>query len=215
MTLTEEYENQQSWHTDPEKLTFIICERVKPEQEVYPSLQAKVIDAEDRMIGDINFFIYVDDETNADDTQEKEIVEETGQYDGADEAGTQQTEGKIRLRGEVDVMIAEQRYRRRGYGKGSVMALLMFLRRNMRSILDEYSRGVGITREVEMTTLMVKIKEENMASRQLFGWLGFKECGGVNYFGEVTMIMPWEAIDGLVDQWLNDGEVYGQFKYEE
>lgn len=58
MTLEEEYENQQSWRTSHDKLTFIIC---APPATASPSITARDADADAEMRGDINFFLYPSD----------------------------------------------------------------------------------------------------------------------------------------------------------
>lgn len=196
MTLEEEYENQQSWRTAPEKLTFIICEPLaKTNSTVPPKVEAKVVDADEHMIGDINFFIYQDD--------------------GSDDEGTEATGSKVALRGEIDVMIAQQGHQRQGYGSASVRALLMYLRRNMESILREYTAGLRIEEQVEMVGLMVKIKEGNTGSRRLFEKLGFEQSGNVNYFGEVMLVIEWGKIEELADEWLSSDELYKEVRYEQ
>ncbi|KID91880.1 methionyl-tRNA synthetase [Metarhizium guizhouense ARSEF 977] len=192
LTLEEEYENQQSWRTAHEKLTFIICEALPTADRASPSIKAKAVDADDRMIGDINFFIYQDDDP-----------EETSPNRKANAA----------LRGEIDVMIANTEHRRQGFGSASVQALLMYLRENMKHILKEYTCSLKLG-QVDLAELMVKIQEGNIGSRRLFENMGFKQVGGVNYFGEVTLLVAWAKVEKLVDGWLSSGEVYREVRYE-
>ncbi|KHN95600.1 methionyl-tRNA synthetase [Metarhizium album ARSEF 1941] len=193
LTLEEEYENQQSWRSAHEKLTFIICQALPAAARTWPSVEAKVVDAGDRMIGDINFFIYQDDEP-----------EET----------SQDRRAKVALRGEIDVMIANKEHRGQGFGSASVRALLMYLRKNMEPILKEYACGLTLGQGVEMVGLMVKIQEGNTGSRRLFEKLGFEQVGDVNYFGEVMLVLPWGKAESLVDGWLSSGEAYREVRYE-
>ncbi|TWU73363.1 methionyl-tRNA synthetase [Metarhizium rileyi] len=193
LTLEEEYENQRSWRTAHDKLTFIICEALCAADQSSASVKAEVVDADDRMVGDINFFIYQDN-----DAEESPQVQRTS----------------VALRGEIDVMIAHKEHRRRGYGSASVRALLIYLRSSMRDILEEYNRGLGICRDANMVGIMVKIQEGNTGSRRLFEKMGFKQVGDVNYFGEIMLFIAWEAVDSLVDGWLSSGEVYREVRYE-
>ncbi|KAL7823800.1 GNAT domain-containing protein [Trichoderma gracile] len=181
MTLEEEYENQQSWRTSHDKLTFIVCEPLSGERE---SVKAQGDDSPDKMRGDINFFLYLDD------------GEDDEQVDGLGENST------IRLRGEVDVMIASTQHRGKGFGEAAVRSMLGYIRRHLSDILNEYANGEGLDEEkVQLVGLMAKIKEDNTGSRALFGKLGFKQEGEANYFGEVKMVMDWEGsgTEGLVE----------------
>ncbi|EGG23553.1 N-acetyltransferase 9 [Cavenderia fasciculata] len=53
LTLEEEYENQDSWYTDPKKCTFIILDKSKIKADEYDNIKERSIEA---MIGDINIF---------------------------------------------------------------------------------------------------------------------------------------------------------------
>ncbi|KAK7408581.1 methionyl-tRNA synthetase [Neonectria punicea] len=110
MTLHEEYENQQSWRTSSDKLTFIIC---APANESIA--RAKVADADDKMRGDINFFLYPYED------------------DDAAEDGW--------CTGEVDVMIASTAHRGLGVGQAAVCALLVYLRAHVDGVMAEYAAG--------------------------------------------------------------------------
>lgn len=123
------------------------------------------------MLGDINLFIYPDlddSDSNPDSPPEKETA---------------------RVFGEVDVMIASPPHRNNGYGKAAVKSLLTFIQRNLPGILAEYAAFTGHEGPVEMGKLVAKIKERNEASKVLFRGLGFVAEGGVNYFGEVEMVL--------------------------
>ncbi|KAJ3499183.1 hypothetical protein NLG97_g549 [Lecanicillium saksenae] len=184
MTLEEEYENQQSWRTSADKLTFIICE---PVASTETTIIAKKQDSDDHMIGDVNFFLYADDE------------EDNGSASDS-------------LVGEVDVMIAAKEHRGKGYGEAAVRNLLLYIQKNLDAILREYSQG-GATKPLR--ALMVKIQESNKGSRALFEKLGFKQTGTVNYFGEVKMVFEWNG--GVRDRdhsWKAVVEDYRELKYE-
>lgn len=180
MTLEEEYENQESWRTSHDKLTFIVCEPLSgaasKENDEARQIKAQVEDSPDKMKGDINFFLYLADEEDDD-----EVVEPR-------EGST------IRLTGEVDVMIANTQHRGKGVGEAAVRSILAYIRRNLLEILKEYAQGEKLNVEkVQLVGLMVKIKQENTGSRALFKKLGFKQEGEANYFGEVKMVIDWEA----------------------
>ncbi|RSL92732.1 hypothetical protein CEP52_013648 [Fusarium oligoseptatum] len=117
MTLEEEYENQQSWRTSSDKLTFIVC---APLEEVTSIIKAGTADADELMRGDINFFLHPYEANE----EEEAIAQE-----------------KNWLTGEVDVMIASPSHRGRGFGRAAVQALLTYLRRHMSEMLAEYGGG--------------------------------------------------------------------------
>ncbi|KAF4969990.1 hypothetical protein FSARC_2893 [Fusarium sarcochroum] len=112
MTLDEEYENQQSWRTSSDKLTFIVCAPVKEDSTL---VKAGTSDADALMRGDINFFLYP--------------------YEADDEDETE-TQGWVT--GEVDVMIASTSHRGQGLGRAAVCALLVYLRKHLEGVLKEY-----------------------------------------------------------------------------
>ncbi|KAK1995851.1 hypothetical protein LX36DRAFT_659204 [Colletotrichum falcatum] len=178
LTLEEEYENQQSWRTSHDKLTFIICHPLPASCETsetkLEAVQAGEVDAPDHMIGDINFFIYPNDDDGDDDDEPTQTVAE-GSYVG-----------------EVDVMVASKDHRGKGIGHAAVTTLLTYVHRNKERILAEYVEGEGKAGEgkaPELKGLMVKIKEKNAASIALFRRLGFVQKGDVNYFGEIQMVL--------------------------
>ncbi|TDZ40001.1 putative methionine--tRNA ligase [Colletotrichum spinosum] len=158
LSLEEEYENQQSWRTSHDKLTFILCQPVSSDV----AIKAGEVDAPERMIGDINFFVYPHDDDE---------------------------EGEGAYVGEVDVMVAEKASRGKGVGYAAVTSLLAYVHRNQEKILEEYVEGEGKSGKAELKGLMVKIKEGNAASIALFKRVGFAQKGEVNYFGEVTMVL--------------------------
>ncbi|KAM0204881.1 hypothetical protein ACHAQI_009697 [Fusarium lateritium] len=113
MTLEEEYENQQSWRTSSDKLTFIVCAPVT--QDTSP-VKAGTADSNALIRGDINFFLYP---FEADDEEEPAV-----------------TQGWVT--GEVDVMIASPSHRGQGLGRAAVCGLLVYLQKHIEGILAEY-----------------------------------------------------------------------------
>ncbi|KAL7801583.1 acyl-CoA N-acyltransferase [Trichoderma afarasin] len=198
MTLEEEYENQESWRTSHDKLTFIVCEPLSGagsnESDEARQIKAQVDDSPEKMKGDINFFLYLADE------------EEDG-----DEVAQPRESSTIRLTGEVDVMIANTQHRGKGVGEAAVRSILAYIRRNLPEILKEYAQSEKLDVEkVQLVGLMAKIKQENTGSRALFKKLGFKQEGEANYFGEVKMVMDWEASGSLG---MAEGLEYRELEY--
>ncbi|EGX89662.1 Acyl-CoA N-acyltransferase [Cordyceps militaris CM01] len=182
MTLEEEYENQQSWRTSADKLTFLICEPVVAGTETIITAQKQ--DADPHMVGDVNFFLHLDDD------------------DGGGDA----------LIGEVDVMIAAKEHRGQGYGEAAVRSLLLYIQTNLDAVLEEYAQGGAVK---SLRALMVKIQQGNTGSRALFEKVGFTQVGGVNYFGEIKMLLEWrDGVKGRDDAWRAAARGYQELRYE-
>ncbi|KXJ93294.1 GNAT domain-domain-containing protein [Microdochium bolleyi] len=205
LTLEEEYENQVSWRTSGDKLTFILClTENKNEPSSSPSssrlmgtAQAGVVragqaDAPERMIGDINLFLTPWDEVDTSD----------------DDGGGGATGDVSHVNGEIDIMIASPAHRRLGLGSEAVTALLRYIAQHAREILAEYaaftagtssstSKGQHQEQEQEqqeqqqyiLKDLVAKINASNEGSIALFKRLGFRQRGEVNYFGEVQLVL--------------------------
>ncbi|KAJ9143835.1 GNAT domain-containing protein [Pleurostoma richardsiae] len=175
LTLEEEYENQESWRESRDKLTFIVCQPVAG--GAARPVVAGQVDAPERMVGDINFFLHPWDEEDPDE-------------DGHTAAATEADRGRgvTLCAGEVDIMIADHSHRGRGVGRAAVSAFLRYIRSNLTAILEEYASDKDV-RQAKLRLLMAKIKESNAGSIALFKSLGFVQKGDVNYFGEVTMVL--------------------------
>ncbi|KAK5656307.1 hypothetical protein OQA88_4687 [Cercophora sp. LCS_1] len=160
LTLEEEYENQGSWRASHDKLTFIICQPLSA-TDSQVSITEGEADCEEKMIGDVNFFL----------------------HDGEDEEGF--------CVGEVDIMIAGVQDRGKGVGRAVVSSFLHYLQRNLDGVLTEYKTSrLGDNAELpKLRQLVVKIKADNAASIALFKSLGFTQEGGVNYFGEIKLVL--------------------------
>lgn len=145
-------------------------------------------DADDRMRGDVNFFLHAYQDEN------------------------DEPEAESWLTGEVDVMIAGEDHRRQGLGRAAVCALLVYLESHLDQILQEHDLASGGSAST-LKGLMVKIQEGNAASRTLFQTLGFKQQGEVNYFGEVMMAMVWGELKKQ-DWWEGAVGDYREVDYE-
>ncbi|KAF3358337.1 hypothetical protein VdG1_05413 [Verticillium dahliae VDG1] len=146
LSLEEEYENQASWRTADDKLTFIIC-RPLAAGAASTEITAGTADHEDAMVGDPPDFV-----------------------------------------GEIDVMVAEKGDRGRGVGFAAVTALMEYVLRHVDDILREHGPRNG-ARVPRLRGLMAKIQAGNDKSMALFQRVGFTQKGGVNYFGEMEMVL--------------------------
>ncbi|RYP52495.1 hypothetical protein DL768_002322 [Monosporascus sp. mg162] len=218
LTLDEEYENQQSWRTSHDKLTFIVCQALESGNDPGASeavqgdeshagdhcnsavtgdkVHAGEVDTPDRMVGDINLFL-----TPWEDDEDDEDADGRGMNglvtDGAVDSIPNGRRGRAvsYCNGEVDIMIADRGRRGNGLGISAVSTLLHFIRRHLKSILAEYgaAREAGFGARVkslyELKDLVAKINAANVGSIALFTKLGFKQRGEVNYFGEIEMVL--------------------------
>ncbi|KAE8383019.1 GNAT domain-containing protein [Aspergillus bertholletiae] len=166
LSLEEEYAMQQSWRQDPDKLTFIVCQ---PSPTGTPLHDED--DSSERMIGDVNLFLRVDDGEEGD--SEPQIV------------------------GEIELMIAEKCNQRKGLGKATLVSFLRYIADHEGEILEEFIRGdqaaAKALRETDVSGwrfsyLSVKIGQGNARSLGLFEGAGFRKVSEeANYFGEFEL----------------------------
>lgn len=182
LTIEEEYSMQRSWREDADKLTFIVCthpgvqyydDSTKEAQE--HSLNPGEQDAPERMIGDVNLFLY-DDEEDEDEDQDK-----TEQERGSE------TEGEVKVKnviGELEIMIARRDQRGKGMAQETLRAFMSYIQSSLDDLLVEYA-GTG---SVLLKYLRVKIDKDNVRSLKLFERVGFvRTSAEPNYFGEVEL----------------------------
>merc|ERR1712038_292091 len=74
------------------------------------------------------------------------------------------------IQAELDVMIAEENYRKRGMGKEASLLMMLY--------------GA---QSIDIRRFFVRIKEDNIASRTMFENLGFRECNYEKCFGEYEL----------------------------
>ncbi|OOF97889.1 hypothetical protein ASPCADRAFT_2958 [Aspergillus carbonarius ITEM 5010] len=167
LSIEEEYAMQQSWRQDPDKLTFIVCLPV-PESRAEFSIQ-DTDDTPDRMVGDINLFLRVDDGDEGD--AEPQII------------------------GEIELMIAEKGNQRKGFGKAALTTFLRYIVEHEGEILGEFvGRDEGAAKAmkkggvVRLECLSVKIGKDNERSLGLFEGAAFRKVSDEpNYFGEFEL----------------------------
>lgn len=174
-------------------------------------------DAPDRMVGDINLFLTPwegDEDGDGDSGQGAHASSLDGSVNSSSRSGLGDPAAAAAVsycNGEVDIMIADRDHRGKGLGISAVSALLRFIRRHRTPILAEYGKAqedgghgregggeaVGAQhRRYVLKDLVAKINAANAGSIALFTRLGFKQKGGVNYFGEIEMVL--EGFGGIL-----------------
>jgi RimJ/RimL family protein N-acetyltransferase len=165
---------QRSWRLDADKLTFIVCAAPTEQQAAVEAAVAPEHDAPDRMVGDVNLFLFADDE------DEDEDGEKGSQTEGAS--------GEFVI-GELEIMIARVEARGKGMARETLCAFMWYITSSLGGILGEYRAGEGKGRVLKY--LRVKIDKDNVRSLGLFERVGFKRTAAEpNYFGEVEMRTP-------------------------
>ena len=169
LSLDEEYAMQRSWRTDRDKLTFIICLTLPSGHSIKP-VQAGDYDSTDRMIGDINLFLFPE---NSDD----------------DETDGNEFSPPANVIGEIELMIARKDLHRQGYGRAALLTFMSYVLSNWQQIAKEFIWDCRAGCKMpELSYLRVKINQSNQRSISLFESVGFKPVGGgPNYFGEVEL----------------------------
>lgn len=174
---------QQSWRQDADKLTFIVClPLLSPSSSSGNGQGLKDEgDASDRMLGDINLFLRVEDE---DEEEEKE--------------GSSHPQ----IVGEIELMIAEKQNQRKGYGKASLLSFLKYIVDHERELLSEFVNGDPVAKQaiststsnfeeksrLKLSCLSVKIGQSNTRSLALFESLSFEKVSSEpNFFGEFEL----------------------------
>ncbi|KAK2461168.1 hypothetical protein APHAL10511_006695 [Amanita phalloides] len=167
LSLDEEYEMQQKWLFDDDKLTFIILSK---ESSLCNGETIHVSDPRIGLlplVGDVNIFLH--GTPMASPTKEPQ--------DGQDEDNF--------FEAEVEIMIAEPAYRRRGLAQEALQLMLSYVTGTPN--LFNASMIVSSPLRIPATCLVTRITESNDPSIKLFEKLGFKVTKKVDVFKEVEM----------------------------
>lgn len=189
---------QMRWRQDADKLTFISC--IPPVGTGgggvggVEYILAGRDDAPERMVGDVNLFLFDEDEEGS---------------DGGGGGGG----GSRRVVGEVELMIARKRDQGKGLGRASVLLFLYYVLTRRSEVVA--ARPCGPLLAPELAALRVKINRSNVRSIGLFESLGFvKRSEEPNYFGEIELVMEDLDVEKVVERMRGCGiEGWGEAGY--
>jgi len=175
LSLEEEISMQRTWYEDPKKCTFIVHNVETISQDITNIVSNFSISENlSGMVGDVNLFLSdIDDEENEDTTT------------------SPNGEKLPRLQAEIDIMIAEKDFQKKGLGRAATCAMLLY-----------GMKRLGIQR------FFCKINEDNTASLNLFKSLGFIQREYVECFQqyELDLLIP------LTEAQLHVLESYGAYE---
>lgn len=174
LTIEEEYEMQQTWHKDDDKLTFILLARAYGQAGMEDVAQHDVQHILDTasMAGDVNLFVserHLDDDEEAhDSTSVPHVV-----YDA-----------------ELEVMIAEPTQRRKGLAKEALAMLMYYASAQPTPGPGERGSQYGQTARylpLPADSFVAKVGLDNAPSIAMFDGFGFKEVKRSAIFNEVEL----------------------------
>lgn len=155
---------QQKWRLDADKLTFITC---FPPARTVPTDGCILLshdDAPDRMVGDVNLFLFEEDSEESGKSTQRRVI------------------------GEVELMVAKKEHQGKGLGRASLVLFLYYVLKYREEIVKERFESSDILNGASpptLTALRAKIGQTNVPSIKLFESVGFvKKSNEPNYFGE-------------------------------
>ena len=182
LTYEEEVTMQQSWRDDPNKCTFIILksslsvsqeDEGQQEDESQPTI-INVTDHLDSMVGDVNLFL---SEIDDDDEEEYEYGQQQHQQEEEEQTNTPVIKKK-KIQAEIDIMIAEKDYQRKGLGREATCVMLLY----------------GLDK-LNVSRYFCKIKETNHKSIEMFKSIGFIQCAYAKCFNEIEFELRFDDDD--------------------
>ncbi|KAJ8515917.1 hypothetical protein ONZ45_g6715 [Pleurotus djamor] len=179
LSLNEEYEMQRKWREDEDKLTFIILAR-PPSVSTGLTTQDPVLYTM-TMIGDVNLFLK-----------------------GAQSSDGTQNDEEDSFEAEVEIMIAEQDFRRKGLALETLQLMLGYATGSSTGTFPPPSSSTLTSGQtpaclpplpVPASSLVTRISEFNTPSIKLFEKLGFAVTKHVAVFQEVEMHYQGQAVE--------------------
>ncbi|SPC65145.1 related to N-acetyltransferase [Ustilago sp. UG-2017b] len=190
LSLEEEYEMQQSWAVDEDKLTFIILALPEMTSSKGEASSIEVCKAQDlvsksKMVGDVNIFFNARHEDEEDEEVDK----------------TEGNGAKQRSNAECEIMIAEHSYRRQGIAREALQMMFAFVTTRPTPVaqassdtgqsnaaeLAKSNDAIHCTLPIPLDWLTCKISLSNTPSIQLFESLGFTRQSVSEIWKEVEL----------------------------
>eukprot|EP00540_Astrosyne_radiata_P008458 CAMPEP_0116838890 /NCGR_PEP_ID=MMETSP0418-20121206/9465_1 /TAXON_ID=1158023 /ORGANISM="Astrosyne radiata, Strain 13vi08-1A" /LENGTH=246 /DNA_ID=CAMNT_0004468945 /DNA_START=16 /DNA_END=756 /DNA_ORIENTATION=- len=163
LTMEQELEMQISWRDDEDKCTFIVLARDACTLEEDATFVVRNLEA---MVGDVNLFLSNEEEDGDDD----------------DALSKDNTISCNYRQAEIDIMIAEKEYRKKGLGREATCLMMLF----------------GAI-ELGLRRVFCKIHQDNQPSRNLFERnLGFVECDYAECFRQYELELKKETPEALI-----------------
>ena len=194
---------QRSWRKDPDKLTFIICQRLPDDalSQQGDAIEPTQFDGSNQMIGDVNLFFSLLNDDDEDDPV-------------ASAPGLSNTPATIpRVSAELELMIATPTHQGHGYGATALIMFILYILEHQTHLVEEFLRRPSQTAPEQMQTqtqmhpqsrprlsrLTAKIDQGNVRSLKLFeSVMGFVRVGAKpNYWGEWELRRELEEGDGV------------------
>jgi RimJ/RimL family protein N-acetyltransferase len=176
LSYEEEIQMQQSWKDDETKCTFIVhADDDNDNDKVF-----RVEDNLSTMIGDVNLFLSeIDDEDDDDDDDDNDNDNDNDiqQKQQSIPETTTTTTPKIKLQAEIDIMIGNKQYHRKGYGYSATILMLLY--------------GA---KQLNIQRFFCKINEDNISSIRLFQRLGFIQCNYAECFKQIEFELVCTSI---------------------
>ena len=158
--MEEEYGMQQSWRQDADKLTFIMCLPIRQQHQHQhqpfvtsaedqdqwqdQDIEGNYHDSPDKMLGDVNLFLRIEEDEEDDD-------------DDGDE-GEKGENPTARIVGEIELMVAEKRNHRLGYGRAALLSFLKYIEDHEGEILSEFVNADHVVRQKVISAVSSQAK---------------------------------------------------------